>query len=281
MALVDVVEFTDPACPFAWSAEPTRWWLRWRYGDQIAWTLRMIVLSETTAELEQRGLTPERLSEGWTMLAREHGMPIVTDERPLAASLPAFRAIVAVRERRDDATARALLRRLRIRSFGGQQLDAPETIAGAAADIGIAADVLDGWVAEPDVERALRADMDAAREPTPASLAQPDRLASWSGGKRYTCPSYEIARRGDGIALSIPGFRPQPAYEVAFANVAPDAELREAPESVAEVLAWAGEPLATKEVAVVCGLELHVARAQLARVATEQHVGFDGFWTLA
>lgn len=278
MALVDVVEFTDPACPFAWSAEPSRWWLRWRYGDQIAWTVRMIVLAEGVAELEERGLTPERISAGQTMLAREHGMPIATHQRPLAASLPACRAVVAAREHRGDATARALLRRLRVRNFAGEQLDAPETIAAAADESGIGAATLETWIAEPAVERALRADMDAARDPTPASLAQSDRLASWSGGMRYTCPSYEIA---GATTLSVPGFQPLRAYEVAFANAAPDAELRERPESVAEVLAWADEPLATKEVAVVCGIEPEEAREQLARVATEQPVGSDGLWTLA
>jgi hypothetical protein len=49
---------------------------------------------------------------------------------------------------------------------------------------------------------------------------------------------------------------------------------------VEEVLRWAGTPLATKEVAVVCDIEQFEAREQLARVAHERQVGFDGFWTL-
>ena len=67
MALVEVVEFTDPACPFAWSAEPSRWWLRWRYGDQIGWNVRMIVLSESVAELEERGLQTVGSDGLWTL----------------------------------------------------------------------------------------------------------------------------------------------------------------------------------------------------------------------
>lgn len=281
MALVRVVEFTDPACPFAWSAEPIRWRLRWRYGNQIEWRLRMIVLSETVAELEQHGLTPARIAAGSASLAREHGMPMVTRERPLAPSLPACRAIVAAREHAGETSARALLRRVRIRSFGGEPLDAPATIAAAARDAGIDPSQLERWIAEPVTEQALHADMAAARNPPPAALAQADRLASWPGGKRYTCPSYELSGSRNGRDLSVPGFQPARAYDVAFANAIPEAEILEPPASVGELLTWAGEPLATKEVAVVCEIETDEAREQLAAVATEQHVGFDGFWTLA
>jgi hypothetical protein len=44
--------------------------------------------------------------------------------------------------------------------------------------------------------------------------------------------------------------------------------------------AWAGEPLASIEVATVCGIELDDARERLGRVAAEQHLGFDGLWSL-
>jgi hypothetical protein len=46
------------------------------------------------------------------------------------------------------------------------------------------------------------------------------------------------------------------------------------------VLRWAGTPLATQEVAVVCDIEFDQARERLGLVADEHHVGSDGFWTL-
>ncbi|CAN5122142.1 hypothetical protein BH20ACT20_BH20ACT20_09070 [soil metagenome] len=46
------------------------------------------------------------------------------------------------------------------------------------------------------------------------------------------------------------------------------------------MLRWAGAPLATKEVAVVCDISFEDAREALGRVAEERHVGFDGFWSL-
>ena len=78
----------------------------------------------------------------------------------------------------------------------------------------------------------------------------------------------------------MPGFQPFAAYDVVLANLIPDAARREPPESVEEVLTWAGEPLASKEVAVVCDTDVRTARESLGRVATETHIGADGLWSL-
>jgi hypothetical protein len=53
------------------------------------------------------------------------------------------------------------------------------------------------------------------------------------------------------------------------------------PQSVEEVLEWAGEPLATAEVAAICEIEHAEARTELARVARQDAVGPDGWWTPA
>lgn len=101
---------------------------------------------------------------------------------------------------------------------------------------------------------------------------------------RYTCPSYEIERSSDSdgarSAFTVPGFQPLAAYEVAIANLCPSAERRADPADVEEVLAWAGDALATAEVAAVCVIELEDARERLGRVAAEEHIGSDGLWRL-
>ena len=166
-------------------------------------------------------------------------------------------------------------------SLLGRLLDEPETIAAAASRAGVDPAELEQWLAEPETEDLLRADLELAREPTPEALALAHKLAGTEdGGHRYTCPSYEVKRDRDGAALSVPGFQPLAAYEVAVANLLPSAERRADPENVAEVLAWAGEPLATAEVAAVCAIGLDEARERLGRVASEEHVGFDGLWHL-
>ena len=83
------------------------------------------------------------------------------------------------------------------------------------------------------------------------------------------------------MRIAVPGFQPFAVYDVVLANLVPGVDRREPPETVEEVLAWTGTPLATKEVAEVCDIAARPRRASaLGRVAEEQHVGFDGFWTL-
>jgi predicted DsbA family dithiol-disulfide isomerase len=278
-AAVCITEFTDPACPFAYSAEPVRARLRWLYGEHIDFEARMVVLTESPQDYLDRGFTPDKQAESFRRLAREYGMPIDTRERPrMAASLPACRAVVAASIHSDRGWF--LLRALRVRHFSGELLDDPSTIAGAAVDAGIDAAALEEWARDEAVEHRLREDMALAREPLPAARVLDERLANWSGGRRYTCPSYEIVRRSDGVRIAVPGFQPFAAYDVVTANLVPDTPRREPPDDVREVLDWALVPISTKEVAAVMDVELLDAREQLVRAGAREHpVGTDGFWT--
>lgn len=280
MADVCITEFTDPTCPWAYSAEPFRLRLEWLFGDDVEWRQRMVVLSQTPEEPLEKGLTPERMAETFARIAHDHHMPIDTSVRPrTVASLPACQAVVGAR-RHDRDRSTALLRRLRVRYFGGDLIDEPEVLDAAAAEAGIDPAELSAWRAETESESQLGADMAEAREPMPAARVLDDKLANWSGGRRYTCPSYEIVRLSDRVRIAVPGFQPFPVYDVITANLVPGTERREPPASVEEVLAWAGKPLATQEVAVVCEIPLEHAREELGRVASECHQGSDGFWSL-
>ena len=75
------------------------------------------------------------------------------------------------------------------------------------------------WMAGDDVARELDDDMARAREPLPAARALDHKLANWSGGRRYTCPSYEVVRLSDGVRIAVPGFQPFAAYDVVLANL--------------------------------------------------------------
>ncbi len=237
-------------------------------------------LSASPEDYVEKGLTPEAQSRAFRRIAHEHGMPIDTSVRPrMAATIPACRAVVAARLHA-PGRMRILLRRLRVRHFRGELLDARETIAGAAADAGIDMAELDHWVADPATGEALAEDMAAARRPMPAALVLDERLANWSGGRRYTCPSYEIERLADGVRISVPGFQPFAVYDVVTANLVPGVRRADPPQTAEEVLRWTGTPLASKEVAVVRDVPLDDAREELGRIAVEDHVGADGFWSL-
>ena len=283
-APVLIRHYTDPSCPFAFSAERQRLRLLWLYGDQIEWELHMVVLAE---ERPGEEYPPERVSEGRRILQLEYGMPI--DWRPVeaVASLPACRALVATRLRAPDREA-ALLRRLRVLNFTGLALDDPEVIDRACTEALIEPEEIRAWVTDPAVEPVLREDMEASRSPSPASRAQDYKLGGPAEQRRYTCPSYELIRVVDppedwptASRVDLPGFRPVEAYETAIANIAPELVRAPDPESVEQVLMWAGMPIATAEVAAVCDREIADVRTELARVATYLPVGGDGYWTAA
>jgi predicted DsbA family dithiol-disulfide isomerase len=281
VADVRITEFTDPGCPWAYSAEPVRRRLEWLYGDQLEWEPRMVVLADSPEQYLERGFTPERQAEAYRTIAHEHGMPIDTGRRPrVAATRPACRAVVATRLHQPEA-ARQLLRCLRVHNFAGDALlDEPGMLDLAAENAGLDAAELRRWMEDPRAEKALEEDRAAARRPMPAARVLDHKLANWSGGRRYTCPTYEITRLADGVTIVVPGFQPFAAYDVVLANLVPGTERRPDADSVEAVLSWAPGPLATREVAAVAGLDPDDAREALGRIADERHVGADGFWTL-
>jgi 2-hydroxychromene-2-carboxylate isomerase len=265
--MLEVKLFTDPACPFAFSAEPIRQRLRWHYGDGLRWTTTMIVLTREPGEAE-------KLAQGAPDLQRHYGMPIDPAPCPRpASSEPACRAVVATRIHAPEY-ADALLRRLRVRVMQSGLLDDPALIGAAAVDAGLDPATLNAWSATAEVANALEADMAAARDPSPAARALDHKLGGPCEQRRYTAPSYVI----DGVTL--PGFNPIEAYETAIANRAPDLPRRPKPESVQALLDWAEEPLATAEVALTMQVDLEDAREALCTVAQWHAAGADGYWTL-
>src|SRR5579875_1267031 len=132
MTTIQITEFTDPVCPFAWSAEPSRRRIQWLYGDQIELRPRMVGLHESGESMAAKGLSTEMLAKGAAHLAATHHMPIDTRERPrLAGSVSACRAIIAVRLNEPDRE-RAMLRALRIANFRGELVDEDATVRRAA-----------------------------------------------------------------------------------------------------------------------------------------------------
>jgi hypothetical protein len=247
--------------------------LRWHYGEQLRWTTRMIVLTLEHGEAE-------KLAEGAGSLQPRYGMPIdpAPYSRP-ASSEPACRAVVAARLHAPELQE-PLLRRLRVRVMQAGLLDDPELIAAAARDVGLDPEQLQEWCARDDVEAALQADIAAARNPLPSARALNHKLGGPAEERRYTAPSYELTSPGGTEVIVVPGFNPVEAYETAIANLAPELERRPKPASVEELLAWAGEPLATAEVSLVTQLSPSNTRVALSRVARAHPAGADLYWTL-
>jgi hypothetical protein len=269
---VTITLFTDPACPFAFSAEPVRMALRWRYGDVLDWRLRMIVL---TLEPGEGG----KLAQGAPGLQRRYGMPIAPHPYPRPfSSEPACRAVVALREYCGEHGAALMLRALRVRAMAGGLLDDERLIRAAGTETGVYPSALRHWMASTRTEAALRADIAASRDPSPGARGLDHKLGGPREQRRYTAPSYELSNGERSI--SVPGFNPAEVYETAIANLAPEARRREPPADVGELLGWAAVPLATAEVVEIMQLPEPEVRDALAQVANPRPAGADMYWSL-
>ncbi len=276
---VNVTIYTDPGCPFGFNAQRQEAQLAWHYGKGLIIRRRMIVLSEKSSSFEEHGLSRERVASNLARLESSYGMPMLMEPSDRhAATIEACRAYVGATTN-DPARADLVLRCLRRRAFSdGQPLDELDTIHAAGADAGIPPDRLDAWLADEQVERALREDMAATRAPLPEALALAHRLSRSNGGLRYSTASAVFERGGRHVVM--PGFQPFAVYEVAVANVAPDLERRPSPETAEEVLSWAPYPLATAEVAELRGIDRERAREELQRAGAKfTAAAGDGYWS--
>jgi predicted DsbA family dithiol-disulfide isomerase len=279
MERVRVTIYTDPGCPFGFNAQRQEAQLLWHYGEGLVILRRMIVLTEKSSSFEELGLSREMVAGNVKRLRSLYGMPMVTEPPDrLGATIRACRVYVGARLH-EPARADLLLRALRRRAFSeGQPLDELDTIHGAGEDAGVSRETLDAWLADEQVESALREDMAATRAPLPEALALAHRLSRSNGGLRYSTAS-AVFERGDRRVV-MPGFQPFAVYEVAVANVGPEIERRSPPETVEEILSWARYPLATAEVAELRGIGIDQARDELQRAGAKlAEAGTDGYWS--
>jgi 2-hydroxychromene-2-carboxylate isomerase len=246
---VETIHFSDPACPWAYSASPALAALRWRFGDQLDWRLVTIGLSESTEAYERFGYTPARAAQG-NRRFRRYGMPMATAPRErLAASGRACRAIVATRLH-EPALEYDAFRALQFAVFTTTLLlDTDDAIREALRAVpGLDQDAIVAAIEDADVEEAYQRDREetrrAAGSPTEAQGKATDR---GGGVVRYTAPS--LIFRDNGRTLEAGGFQPLEAYDVVLANLDPTLTRRSTPDSPLAILEALPYAATTQEVA--------------------------------
>jgi 2-hydroxychromene-2-carboxylate isomerase len=249
---VTVTQYTDPSCPWAYSAEPFLRHLEWRYGDGLQWRAVMIGLSEDTRARERAGVTPSSRVAGWKEYETRFGMPVLSTPRTrLIASGRACRAVKAA-ERASAAAGWRLLRALRLGWFTSTLLlDADEDIARVADAAGLDGATIAAGISAPDVEAAYQHDRAEARSAgeTGAPAVAQERAEVFDGGARFTAPSLVFSRGGERFVAG--GWQPFDAYDLCVANLAPELP-RRPPPSPGDLVAAYPAGLTTAEVAEVC-----------------------------
>ncbi len=266
MARVDVIHFTDPGCPWAYSASPALAVLRWRYGDQLQWRLVTIGLTETGEQYEARGYKPVRSAIGH-MGFRRFGMPLgPTVRMRLMGTARGCRAIVATRllaPDREEAVFRAL-------QFGWFTTDAlMDTVAGIEAALqrvgGLDPGAILSAIESDAVTDAYEADRVEARTAAGTPTEAQGKAAATDGPVRYTAPSL-VLRQGERC-LEAGGFQPLEAYDVALANIDTSLERRPPAETAVEALGPFPDGLSTQEVAAILTPDLRVVDRERAERA--------------
>jgi 2-hydroxychromene-2-carboxylate isomerase len=247
---IAVTHFSDPGCPWAYSASPAHAVLRWRYGDQLQWRLVVIGLTEQADQYVRRGYTPAGSARGYLRF-RKRGMPFATQPRArVSATGLACRAIVATRLQAPEHEL-AVFRALQFGWFTTPLiLDDPDDLVEALGRIdGFDAAAIVATLGDRAVEEAYQADRAEARGAEGTPTAAQGKAAQTDGPVRYTAPSLIFER--DGRRLEAGGFQPVEAYDVLIANLDPKLERSAPPEDPLESFQALPYGLVTQEVAAL------------------------------
>lgn len=260
-AAVEVVEYTDPACSWAWGSEPKLRLLQWSYGDRLAWRRVMggLVPDRRAADpgFDPVGAAP-RAADYWAKVSEETHMPHPAQLRYAPTSSIVACIAVKAAERQGEHLAARLLRRLREACFVFcEPADTIERVSAVARGVdGLDIDRLTRDVDRPEVRADYQANWEETRHPNDyvrtLSEDQPGAgMAKRQEGRwRYVFPT--LILRGPQGESTVPGWKPYGRYLEAMESVAPGstAEPRPRPTAAAAFERW--PLLAEAELTILC-----------------------------
>lgn len=290
--MIDATLYSDPACPWAYSANPALRVLEWRYRDQLSWRLVVIGLRDEVSSVAAQEYDPARAAFRQVTYKKRYGMPfgLVPKER-LAATGRGCRAIVAARLL-DPGSEWRVLRALQLANFTSSLLlDDDDEIREALRVVpGLDADQIVERLDDDDVTKAYESDRAEARTAAGTAAELQGKTSTSDGPVRFTAPSVVFER--DGQRLVAGGWQPILAYDVVVANLDPSLRPVRAPDSPEPLLEHFADGLTTAEVAALLAegpdpipdfeaAERALVQLVAAGFATRKPLGQDGIWSLA
>lgn len=249
--MIEATLYTDAACPWGYSANPSFRVLEWRYGEQFSWRLVMIGLREEVSATAVRGFDPAQAAARHMLFGRRYGMPfgLVPKERP-AATGRGCRAVVASRLLEPGSEWR-VLRALQLAYFTSSLLlDDDERIREALRLVpGIDADAIVDRLDDPEVAQEYGRDRAEARTAAGTPAESQGKTSTSDGPVRFTAPSLVFEAHGRRLVAG--GWQPILAYDVLAANL--DLTLRRMPppETPEPLLEHFSDGLTTAEAAAL------------------------------
>lgn len=270
---LDVTCFTDPGCPWAYSANPALITLRWRYGEQLRWRFVMIGLAEEADQYLARGYDPVRSAAGHTLFRDRYGMPFSTAPRPrLLGTGLGCKAVIAARLL-DPPKELAVLRALQFAWFNTTLLlDERDGIGAALADVqGLDVQALLHALEGKEVLDAYQSDKQETRLAEGGPTHFQGKARQTDGPVRYSAPSL-IFRSGER-RLEAGGFQPLEAYDLAIANLDTSLQREPPPDSPLPALQRFPIGLTSQEVATILAPNNTPPDKRAAEVALIELVG--------
>lgn len=288
---IQVTVFTDPGCPWGYSALPALRVLEWRYGTQLEWRVVMIGLAEDASQYVARGYTPAMAASN-VMFRDRWGMPfVVAPKARMSATSQACRLVVAAGIDH-PGSEHAVLRELQFAQFTNASVlmdDVPSFVDAlvAAGRLDLDVPTFAARIDDEDVRTEYERQRAESRTAAGGAGALQGKTANTDGAERYTAPSVLFDAPG-GRHLEASGFQPVEAYDVLVANLDPALERRAPAADVAEVLAAFPHGSTTAEIAAIMtsgndAIDIAAAERDLVRLVADGAarriaLGSDALW---
>jgi protein-disulfide isomerase-like protein with CxxC motif len=249
--VIEATLYTDPGCPWAYSANPALRVLEWRYRAQLSWRLVVIGLREGVDAAAARTFDAERALARYRVYEERYGMPFGSSpkERP-AGTGPGCRAVVAAGQLHRGSEW-AVLRALQLANFTSTlYLDDAESIRIALRSVpGIDADAIADRIDHDEVVAEYERQLAEARSASGTPAEAQGKTATSDGRVRFTAPS--VVFRVDGRSLVAGGWQPLLAYDVVLANLDSSLDRVPPPDSPLPLVEFFDGGLTTAEVALL------------------------------
>jgi len=256
----EIVEYTDPLCPWAWGSEPAFRRLRAQAEGLIRWRRVYAILFDADDDPAPDPDAETAWYAGYISEVAGHtGAPRAARlERVARTSWPAS-LVARAAEAQGPPVAERVLRRLRESVFVlGEPADTEQRALDCVRGVpGLDRERLRADAASAVVAASVRADHAEARAPLAQVLElqgpgpHPGRARELDDGQyRYALPTIVI--RGPGGCRVVPGLRDPQAYTEALREVLPGAPAPVAERSGQDALAYY-RSLTVRELALLTG----------------------------
>jgi len=191
--------YSDPACPWSWSAEPALRRLLWEFEGQLefVWVMGGLARRYGRDYRDEEG----RIGQGpdcfadlishWLQVAADGEMPTdprIWTESPLSSTYPACQAVKAACEQGWEAGYRYLRRLREGIMFERRKLDHPESLLAAAGQVRLDRKRFEIDLFSEAITEAFAADLDEVRDP-PSEAREAGAVRRTEGNERISFPS--------------------------------------------------------------------------------------------